>query len=54
MKNLIITRQQLFDMVWADSLSSIVKKYQLTYTELRKILHLLKIGQKNVEILIMK
>jgi hypothetical protein len=38
MKKLIITRQQLYDMVWAESLSSIVKKYQLTYSELRKIL----------------
>ena len=38
MKKIIITRQQLYDMVWAESLSSIVKKYQLTYSELRKIL----------------
>jgi hypothetical protein len=38
MKKLIITRQQLYDMVWAESLSAIVKKYQLSYSELRKIL----------------
>ena len=38
MKKTILTRQQLYDMVWAESLSSIVKKYQLSYSELRKIL----------------
>ena len=38
MKKITLTRQQLYDMVWAESLSSIVKKYQLSYSELRKIL----------------
>jgi hypothetical protein len=43
MKKIIITRQQLYDMVWAESLSSIVKKHQLTYSELRKILAVMDI-----------
>jgi hypothetical protein len=38
MKKITLTRQQLYDMVWAESLSAIVKKYQLSYSELRKIL----------------
>jgi hypothetical protein len=38
MKKMIKSRQELYSMVWKEPLSSIVKKYQITYVELRKVL----------------
>lgn len=31
------TRKELYDLVWAETLSSIIKKYDITYGEIRKI-----------------
>lgn len=38
MKKLKVTRQEIYDMVWNEPLSSITKRYTTTYPELRKVL----------------
>lgn len=38
MKKITLIRQELYIMVWNEPLLSIVKKYQITYPELRKVL----------------
>ena len=39
MKKITLTRQELYSMVWKEPLSSILKKYQINYLELRNVLH---------------
>lgn len=34
----MVTRQEIYDMVWNEPLSSITKRYTITYPELRKVL----------------
>lgn len=38
MKNTTVTRQEIYNMVWSEPLSSITKRYTITYPELRKVL----------------
>lgn len=38
MKNTTVTRQEIYNMVWNEPLSSIIKRYTITYPELRKVL----------------
>jgi hypothetical protein len=37
MKSTIITRKALYELLWSETMSSIIKNYRITYTELKKI-----------------
>lgn len=37
MKSTIITRKELYELLWSETMSSITKKYSITYSELKKI-----------------
>jgi hypothetical protein len=37
MEKITLTRKELYDMIWTAPMSSMTKKYELTYTELRRI-----------------
>ena len=37
MKKLTLTREELYEMVWKEPLTSIVKRYHISYTELRAL-----------------
>lgn len=43
MKEIRLTREQLYEIVWKEPLTSIVKRYHITYTELRRVYHDLNI-----------
>jgi hypothetical protein len=38
MEKLVITRKKLYGLVWSEPIASLLKKYEITNTELRKIL----------------
>lgn len=43
MKKVTKTREELYEMVWKEPLTSIVNRYHMTYTELRQVYHDLNI-----------
>lgn len=38
MKKIVLSRKELYDLIWSEPISSILKKYEVSHTELRKIL----------------
>jgi hypothetical protein len=43
MKKVTKTREELYEMIWKEPLTSIVKRYHITYTEFRQVYHDLNI-----------